>query len=65
MAGLIDDLVATLSGELQIYNGLIPLAEQKSKVVIENDTKRLAEITEEEQLAVEKLKVLEKKREFI
>ncbi len=65
MAGLMDELVATLRGELQIYNELIPLAEKKSEVIIANDTKRLAEITEEEQLAVEKLKVFEKKREGI
>ena len=65
MAGLMDELVSTLRGELQIYNELIPLADKKSAVIIENDTKTLSEITEEEQLAVEKLKTLEKKREGI
>lgn len=62
MAGLMDELIATLKSELQIYTDLIPLADQKSAVIIENDTKRLSDITEEEQLAVEKLKGLEKKR---
>ncbi len=57
-----DELIATLKSELQIYTDLIPLADQKSAVIIENDTKRLSDITEEEQLAVEKLKGLEKKR---
>ncbi len=65
MAGLMDELVATLKGELQIYNELIPLADKKSGIIIANDTVKLAEITEEEQLAVEKLKALEKKREGI
>ncbi|MCR5584314.1 MAG: flagellar protein FlgN [Lachnospiraceae bacterium] len=65
MAGLMDELISTLRCELQIYKELIPLADKKSGVIIENDTKRLSDITEEEQLAVEKLKVLEKKREGI
>ena len=65
MAGLMDELIATLTGELQIYNDLIPLARKKTPIIIENDTERLAEITEEEQRAVEKLMVLEKKREGI
>ncbi len=65
MAGLMDELVSTLRDELQIYKELIPLADRKSGVIIENDTKRLSEITEEEQLAVEKLKMLEKTREKI
>ncbi len=62
MAGLMDELIATLKSELQIYTDLIPLADQKSAVIIENDTKRLSDITEKEQLAIEKLKGLEKKR---
>ena len=65
MAGLMDELVATLKGELQIYTDLIPLARKKSAIIISNDTDRLSAVTEEEQLAVEKLLVLEKKRESI
>lgn len=65
MAGLMDELISTLRSELKIYKELIPLADKKSGVIIENDTKLLADITEEEQLAVEQLKMLEKKREGI
>ncbi len=60
-----DELISTLRSELKIYKELIPLADKKSGVIIENDTKLLADITEEEQLAVEQLKMLEKKREGI
>ena len=65
MAGLMDDLISTLRDELQIYKDLIPLADKKSSVIIANDTEALSEITEKEQITVERLKSLEKKREGI
>lgn len=65
MAGLMDELVSTLDNENTIYEELIPLAESKSVIIISNDLRSLEEITEKEQLAIEHLHTLEKKREEI
>ena len=62
MAGLMDNLIDTLEKEEEIYLTLIPLAEEKSGVIIENDLKRLSDITEKEQEAVSVITNLEKKR---
>ena len=37
MAGLIDELVKTMSQENDIYRELIPIAEEKTRVIIKND----------------------------
>ena len=65
MAGLIDELVKTMSQENDIYRELIPIAEEKTRVIIKNDLDALQKITEQEQLTIEKINVLEKKREEV
>ena len=65
MAGLIDELVNTMSQENDIYKELIPIAEEKTRVIIKNDLDALQKITEQEQLTIEKITALEKKREEV
>jgi flagellar biosynthesis/type III secretory pathway chaperone len=65
MAGLIDELVKTMSQENDIYRELIPIAEEKTRVIIKNDLDALQKITEQEQLTIEKITALEKKREEV
>ena len=65
MAGLIDELVNTMSQENDIYRELIPIAEEKTRVIIKNDLDALQKITEQEQLTIEKINALEKKREEV
>ena len=65
MAGLIDELVNTMSQENDIYRELIPIAEEKTRIIIKNDLDALQKITEQEQLTIEKINALEKKREEV
>ena len=65
MAGLIDELVNVMSQENDIYRELIPITEEKTRVIIKNDLDALQKITEQEQLTIEKINALEKKREEV
>lgn len=65
MAGLLDELIATLKDELKIYSELVPIAESKAAVIIKNDVATLESITGEEEKVVEKITALEKKRSDI
>ena len=65
MAGLIDELVSTIQQENDIYKELILIAEEKTRVIIKNDLDALQKITDEEQLTIEKINALEKKREEV
>ena len=65
MASLIEELIETLSGELSVYEALVPLADRKSAVIINNDVAELERITEQEQLSAERLGALERKREKV
>ena len=63
MPGLIDELVDTMSKENDIYKELIPIASEKTRVIINNDLTALQEITDKEQLVIEHINSLERKRE--
>lgn len=63
MASLIEELIITLGQEHDIYKQLIPIAQNKTKIIVSNDLEALQKITEQEQLMVEKITVLERKRE--
>lgn len=63
MASIIEELTATLDGELVLYNKLIPLAEDKSIAIIENNLESLSRITDSEQQILDELTILENKRE--
>lgn len=65
MASLIEELITTLRGEQIIYEDLLPLAKKKTQIIVKNDLEALLAITEEEQAVVEKINVLENKREEI
>ncbi|MBP5331140.1 MAG: flagellar protein FlgN [Lachnospiraceae bacterium] len=65
MPGLIDDLVDTMSKENDIYKDLIPIASEKTRVIIKNDLTALQEITDREQLVIEQINSLERKREEV
>ena len=65
MAGLIDELVETIQKENDIYKELIPIAEEKTRIIIRNDLDALQKITDQEQLTVERINALEKKREEV
>ena len=62
MASVIQELVSILEEEQQIYETLIPIVTEKTKVIIKNNLETLQKITEQEQLVVDKVTVLEKKR---
>ena len=55
MAGLINELVNIMSSENDLYKELIPIASRKTRVIIDNDLNALQEITDKEQLAIEKI----------
>jgi len=65
VASLIEELIEILDKEYEIYQHLIPIAEQKTRIIVKNELTELQKITEKEQLAIEKINVLERKREII
>ncbi len=65
MASLIEELVSTLEQEYSVYQQLIPIAEEKTRVIVKNDLNSLQEITEQEQQAIININQLERKRETI
>ena len=65
MAGLIEELVDTMTKENDIYKELIPIADEKTRVIIKNDLDALQKITEREQLTIEKINTLERRREEV
>ena len=62
MASLIDELIDILGKEQDIYKQLIPVAREKTQVIVMNDTVALQEITAKEQDAIDKVTAFEKKR---
>lgn len=62
MASLTEELIDVLEKEDAVYKQLIPITEEKTKVIIKNDLDALQAITDKEQDAVERLSALEKKR---
>lgn len=62
MASLIDELVTTLEQENSEYEGLLELGLEKTGIIIRNDIDGLSRMVEKEQLVVDRIIVLEKKR---
>lgn len=62
MASLIEELIGVLEEEHETYNRLIPIAREKTQIIVKNDTKTLQKITEKEQIAVDQINVLEHRR---
>ena len=62
MASLIEELITVLAEETKIYEELVPIAEEKCQIIIENDLQKLQTITEREQELVDSVTALEHKR---
>lgn len=62
MAGLIDELMDTLDKENDEYQRLLELAKEKTGIIVKGDIEALQKITEKEQLLVDRITPLEKKR---
>lgn len=65
MASLVEELVQVLEEESNIYEALLPVLDQKTETIIQNDLQGLQQITEKEQLAVDQILSLEGKREGV
>ena len=65
MASLIEELIMILGDEEKIYAEIIPVAEKKTQIIVNNDLQSLNSITEEEQALVGKISKLEKKRQEV
>ncbi len=63
MASLIEELIDTLQKECDIYGQMIPVAENKTRIIINNDLAALQDITDREQEMFEVINALERKRE--
>ncbi len=65
MASLIDELIGVLGQEYEIYQQLIPIAMEKTQVIVRNDMNALQDITNKEQLVVDHINFLERKRDEV
>lgn len=65
MASLMEDFMDVLSEENSEYQILLELSKKKTPVVIKGDIQELQKITDEEQVVVDRVSRLDKKREEI
>lgn len=65
MASLIENLIIVLKDEYTVYQELLPVAMEKTKIIVKNDLAALQAITGIEQTAVDRIHILEQKREDI
>lgn len=62
MASLIDELINVLEQENKEYEGLLELGLEKTGIIVRNEVDELSRMVEKEQLVVDRIIVLEKKR---
>lgn len=62
MASLMEELVMVMKSEDEVYKELLPIADRKTRIIIKNDLEALQKVTEQEQLIIEKITALERKR---
>ena len=65
MASLIEELIMVLGDEEKVYAEIIPVAEKKTRIIVNNDLQSLNSITEEEQALIGRISKLEKKRQEV
>ena len=65
MASLMEELMATLVEEEKFYAELIPIEEDKTRAIVENDLDRMQAITDSEREMVDRTTALEAKREEV
>ena len=62
MASLIDELIGILEEEYESYQQLLPIAMEKTQVIVRNDINALQEITAKEQLMIDRINSMERRR---
>ncbi len=65
MASLIEELIAVLTKEEEIYKELLPVALEKTQIIIRNDLTALQQVTEKEQFVIDEITALEHKRDEV
>lgn len=65
LASLIEEFISVMESEDKVYKELMPIAERKTRIIIDNDLQALQDITEQEQRMIEKINALERKREEV
>jgi len=65
LASLIEELISTLKAERAVYEELVPVSEQKTKILVKNDLEELKKITAQEQLLIDRAGVIGHKREEV
>lgn len=65
MASLIEELIQVLEQECVIYEDLYQVSDTKTQVIVKGDIEQLQKITESEQNVIDKVLVLEKRRQSI
>lgn len=60
-----DELLEVLTEEREIYEELAPISERKTQVLITEDLEELKKITDKEQLLVDKVSIIDRKREKV
>ncbi len=63
MASLIENLVEVLNQEDKEYTVLLGLSTKKTSVIVKGDVEALQDIVAQEQIVIDRISVLEKKRE--
>ena len=63
MASIMETLMEVLEQEEQKYSALLALSQKKTGIIIANDTDALIKLTDEEQVVVDEIAALDKKRE--
>lgn len=65
MASIIEELITILEKEYKLYEEIIPIAHEKTTIIVGNDLESLQRITEQEQAVLDKVNALERKREEV
>lgn len=63
MASLMENLLDTLEAQLKEYQALLELSKQKTSILVKGDVVALQKLTDEEQVVVDKIGSLERKRD--
>ena len=63
MASLMQVLIATLDKEEKEYAALLKLSQKKTPIIIKGDVEKLQNITDEEQVVIDRLAAIDKERE--
>ncbi|MCR4691023.1 MAG: flagellar protein FlgN [Lachnospiraceae bacterium] len=63
MASIMETLMDVLEQELKEYQALYALSRKKTQIIVANDVTALVSLTDEEQVLVDRIAVLDKKRD--